>query len=42
MSIEGNPVIIRFKTSSVVRLFATMYLGIEGNPVIIRFKTQNF
>ena len=39
-SIEGNPFIIRFKTSFEENL--TNNLGIEGNPFIIRFKTIYF
>ena len=37
-SIEGIPVIIRFKTELVQRT-AGMFGSIEGIPVIIRFKT---
>ena len=39
LSIEGIPVIIRFKT---VKSFPNSIItsGIEGIPVIIRFKTQ--
>ena len=36
--IEGIPVIIRFKTPSLVDLDSS-FKGIEGIPVIIRFKT---
>ena len=38
LSIEGIPVIIRFKTSDVA-INHIKALGIEGIPVIIRFKT---
>ena len=40
LSIEGYPVIIRFKTASTYpKNFQS--LSIEGYPVIIRFKTTN-
>ena len=40
-SIEGIPVIIRFKTLSPLTFNAYMFgRGIEGIPVIIRFKTK--
>ena len=39
-SIEGIPVIIRFKTSKSTEIKTTFnFSGIEGIPVIIRFKT---
>ena len=38
LSIEGYPVIIRFKTISIP-IFLTSLSSIEGYPVIIRFKT---
>ena len=37
-SIEGIPVIIRFKTEGSFKQLIS-YVGIEGIPVIIRFKT---
>ena len=37
-SIEGIPVIIRFKTE-VFQLHSLAFTSIEGIPVIIRFKT---
>ena len=40
MSIEGNPFIIRFKTSEAYTVKEDK-LSIEGNPFIIRFKTMN-
>ena len=40
-SIEGIPVIIRFKTTSWSWIECIQYLCIEGIPVIIRFKTRN-
>ena len=39
-SIEGIPVIIRFKTQRLEENARKRQLGIEGIPVIIRFKTQ--
>ena len=38
MSIEGIPVIIRFKTEEPEAV-SNESVGIEGIPVIIRFKT---
>ena len=40
-SIEGYPVIIRFKTYFILPFGQTNY-SIEGYPVIIRFKTSGF
>ena len=37
--IEGNPVIIRFKTEWIFTEIRDFLYCIEGNPVIIRFKT---
>ena len=39
-SIEGIPVIIRFKTVSPIIVVFFFILSIEGIPVIIRFKTH--
>ena len=39
LSIEGIPVIIRFKTPLISFLSNTCRISIEGIPVIIRFKT---
>ena len=39
LSIEGIPVIIRFKTEYVPADTKSLDRGIEGIPVIIRFKT---
>ena len=39
LSIEGIPVIIRFKTKGIIQLTVAQYISIEGIPVIIRFKT---
>ena len=39
MSIEGIPVIIRFKTIISTVLGINVPMSIEGIPVIIRFKT---
>ena len=41
IGIEGNPFIIRFKTSILPNSDATLGSSgsIEGNPFIIRFKT---
>ena len=40
LSIEGNPFIIRFKTTNGLSIDLTaLSIGIEGNPFIIRFKT---
>ena len=41
LSIEGNPFIIRFKTTCDKRTPEIIY-SIEGNPFIIRFKTNSF
>ena len=38
-SIEGIPVIIRFKTTTSTSAFKSIHKSIEGIPVIIRFKT---
>ena len=41
-SIEGNPFIIRFKTSIRGTLYSSGHTKcIEGNPFIIRFKTTD-
>ena len=42
MSIEGIPVIIRFKTLALPLVHIFSYSCIEGIPVIIRFKTEYF
>ena len=39
-SIEGNPFIIRFKTSISIFIWKSNSYCIEGNPFIIRFKTD--
>ena len=40
LSLEGNPFIIRFKTTSDFKIFKHIFLlSLEGNPFIIRFKT---
>ena len=41
-SIEGIPVIIRFKTTCDHEIKFYCFEGIEGIPVIIRFKTTTF
>ena len=38
-SIEGIPVIIRFKTTYLLNINHSLFDSIEGIPVIIRFKT---
>ena len=40
-SIEGYPVIIRFKTIIHIMIKKMMFISIEGYPVIIRFKTKD-
>ena len=40
-NIEGNPFIIRFKTSCG-KFGNSLIIDIEGNPFIIRFKTKAF
>ena len=41
VSIEGYPVIIRFKTSTPLGVLSLSDGSIEGYPVIIRFKTNS-
>ena len=40
LGLEGNPFIIRFKTSIFGKDIVKAILGLEGNPFIIRFKTR--
>ena len=40
LSIEGIPLITRFKTKAAARVQADNTISIEGIPLITRFKTQ--